>query len=108
MRPDESSPLTLPAFLLRHTIIGFMLAALFVAALLVFDLGGIGTLALSSDVGVLAVVLLTFFMGLSFASAQTAFAIMMASRRDDDEQPGSAVLSMLRRDLLPLPVRRRS
>ena len=105
MRTSEPSALALPVFLLRHTIVGFALAALFVAALLLFDLGGLGTLALSSDVGVLAVVLLTFFMGLSFAGAQTAFAVMMASRPDDDEQPGSAVLTG---ELRPEPVRQRS
>ena len=63
--PDNRNRPSLPAlavFLLRHAAVGFALAALFVAGLLAFDLGGIGTLVLNSDVGVPAVMLLTMFI----------------------------------------------
>ena len=95
MATPRHKDLHLTYFLLRHTAVGFGLAAAFVAALLYFDLGGLATLAAASDAGPLAVVLLTAFMGLTFASAQTAFAIMFASRRDPDETRGSAVLARL-------------
>lgn len=78
-------------FLLRHTLIGFGLAVALVAAMLTFDLGALATLAGQSDSGVLAVGLLTFFMGLSLASAQTGFALILASRQDSGDGGGSAV-----------------
>lgn len=108
MRRQNSRDMGLVRFLIQHTVVGFVLASLFVGALLAFDLGGLGTLVLTSDVGMLALVLLTFFMGLSFAGAQTAFAVMMASRRDDEGTPGSAVLVPLRNEQPLTLVRRRS
>lgn len=62
--------------LINHALIGFGIAAIFVAGLIWFDMGGLGTLILSSDSGWLALFMLTFFLGLTFGSAQMGFAIM--------------------------------
>lgn len=61
----------LPRFVLSHIGIGALLATGFMAALLQVDLHGIGTL-----------LLLWFFLGLTFASVQLAVAIMLHVRED--------------------------
>ena len=69
-------------FLLRHAAIGFGVAFLVVGLILWTDLAGLRTLILGSEVGLLALGILTFFMGLTFGSAQMGFAIM--SRGDGE------------------------
>ena len=63
-------------FLLRHAAIGFGVAFLVVGLILWTDLVGLRTLMLESESGLLALGILTFFMGLTFGSAQMGFAIM--------------------------------
>jgi hypothetical protein len=65
-----------------HTLIGYGLATLFVGALIGFDLGGIATLIANQDAEPF-ILLLWFFVGLTFASAQMGMAIMSLT----DEQP---------------------
>jgi len=72
--------------LVRHAMIGFGIAAIFVAGLLLSDMGGVGTLMANSDSGLLAGFMLFFFLGLTFGSAQMGFAIM--SRDWDDDGKG--------------------
>lgn len=71
-------------FLRRHALVrlylvgiltGFGLAAVFVGAIIAFDLGGIATLALRHGAWPFLIVL-WFFTGLTFASAQAGMAIM--------------------------------
>lgn len=77
-------------FMLRHALVGFAMAIAFVTLILALDLGGLATLASTSDLGVLAVALLTFFTGLTFASLQMGIAVMsMRPRSDDDDSAGS-------------------
>ena len=66
---------------LWHCAIGFMLSAVFVALLLVFDVAGLAGLIFGSDVGVLAVFLLWFFNGTVFGSVQ--FAIVVMTQAED-------------------------
>lgn len=68
-------------FLIRHALIGFGLAVVFVALLLVFDVGGLAGLMMSSPSGPLAAVVLTFAMGLTFSSIQMGFAVMFLAGR---------------------------
>lgn len=72
-------------FLVRHALIGFAIAALFVQLLVRLDIGQLGTLMAQSDVGVMATWLLSFFMGLTFASAQMGIAVLLkfAAPRED-------------------------
>jgi hypothetical protein len=87
---------------IRHIAIGFSLSAVFVAALVGFDVAGLGHLILASDAGILALAMLFVFNGLVFASVQFAFAVMrMGSDNDDDSGPRPN----LRLEPIALPVR---
>lgn len=73
---------------IRHVAIGFSLSAAFVAALVGFDVAGLGHLIMASDAGLLALVMLFVFNGLVFASVQFAVAVMrMGSDNDGDFGP---------------------
>ena len=75
----------LVVFLMRHAAVGFLLAALFVGLLLLNDVGSLATMAARDGAGVLAIGVLTFFVGLTFSSAQMGFAVMLANDSDDDD-----------------------
>lgn len=64
-------------FLLKHALIGFAIAALFVGAMIGFDVGGFATLLTKSGLATLAVPMLSFALGLTFASVQMGAAIML-------------------------------
>ncbi len=83
MKP--SSEPNLMRLYLRHCAVGFCLSAVFVTALLWFDIARIGTLVAGSDIGWLAVFLLWFFHGTVFGSVQFAVSIMLDT--DDDDEP---------------------
>lgn len=81
-------------FLVTHAVVGISLAVLFVGALVMFDVGGLGSLMTTSPDGVLALVLLTFGLGVTFGSVQMGFAVMLMS--DGEEPPrGRRVLNRL-------------
>jgi len=71
--------------LARNAVLGFIVAIVFVTLLLIADVANLRTLAGQSGAGVLAVIVLTLFLGLTFASAQMGYAIWMAGRGDEDE-----------------------
>ncbi|MGD1885775.1 MAG: hypothetical protein ACFB01_01325 [Cohaesibacteraceae bacterium] len=103
-RPDKpgpgSSPVRMPTlagpnsvppmvrFLISHALVGFGLAAAFVAALIGFDVGNVGTVLRQSGIAVPATLLLTFVLGLTFASVQMGIAIMTGNTPEgpDDKQ----------------------
>ena len=64
------------------------MAGLLVWGLLSNNVSGLGTLVSQSDVGPMAVGVLTFFTGLTFASVQMGVAIMMLGHRVDDSENG--------------------
>ncbi|WP_374651427.1 hypothetical protein [Dongia sp.] len=75
-------------FMLRHALIGHAMAGIFVAAFFALDVGGLATLVGSSNFGILAVALLTFFTGLTFAGLQMGMAIMsLKGEPEEDEAP---------------------
>ena len=84
-------------FLFRNALIGFSAAAALVAALVLADVGGFGTVIAGSDIGVLAFALLVYFLGLTFASAQIGFAIMLGQRMPDDDVQPDALRTRSRR-----------
>jgi len=59
-----------------HVLIGFAIAAGFVAMLLWFNVMNLWHLISTSDVGILAVVILWFAHGIVFAGVQFAWAVM--------------------------------
>ncbi|TCZ65309.1 hypothetical protein [Roseicella aquatilis] len=73
--------------LLRHLALqvatGFGIAAVFVAALLLADPGGIGRLLLSPSAGWLPIGLLWLFTGMTFGMAQFAVSLLPAPERED-------------------------
>ena len=74
----------LVSFLLRHAAFGFMLAILAVGLMMIGDFAALRTLIMASDVGWLALFMLTFFLGLTLASVQMGVAIVLL-----DESPGN-------------------
>ena len=61
---------------IRHVAIGFAVAAAFVAMLLSFNVMNLWHLVSTSDVGILAVVVLWFAHGIVFAGVQFGWAVM--------------------------------
>jgi hypothetical protein len=70
-------------FLLYHVAFGFLLAVVAVGLLMIGDVAGLRTLIMASDVGGLALSMLTFFLGLTLASVQMGIAIVMLDERHD-------------------------
>lgn len=92
-------------FLLVHALIGFGVAGVFVAALILLDVGGFATLTARSDVASLAIAVLTFFLGLTFASVQMGVAVMLLPK---DGGPGPRGGSRLPAVLVPAYARARA
>ncbi|MBW6399609.1 hypothetical protein KPL78_17250 [Roseomonas sp. HJA6] len=85
-------------FMIMHGLIGFGLSALFVAAVLWADPGGVGRLILKHG-GVPVVAMLWFFSGLTFGSVQIGAAIMLRDGRDEPPRG-----RRLRLQAIPVPV----
>lgn len=77
-------------------LIGLVLAGVFVATLLWFDVGHLRGLVLGSEAGPLAVVMLVVMNGIVFAGVQFAIAVM--SLAEDGPSGGAG------RGLRPIPV----
>ncbi|HHS83063.1 MAG TPA: hypothetical protein ENJ68_06025 [Devosia sp.] len=61
---------------IRHVLIGFAIAAAFVTMLLWFNVMNLWHLISSSDVGIVALIVLWFSHGVVFAGVQFALAVM--------------------------------
>ena len=68
---------------LRQCLIGFGIAAVFVALLLGFNVVNLRGLILGSDVGLLAAFLLWFFNGIVFAGVQFGIYVMSMAESED-------------------------
>jgi hypothetical protein len=76
-------------FFALQVAIGFGIAALLLAALLLADLGRIGSLLRSSDAGVWPALLFWFFSGLTFGAVQFAVALGLAAEEKPGDDRGS-------------------
>ena len=76
---------------IRHSLIGFGVAAVFVALLMIFDVMNLRTMILKDSAALLAVFILWFFNGVVFAGVQFAYAISSLARKPDGPGGGSAV-----------------
>ncbi|GGJ09591.1 hypothetical protein [Neoroseomonas lacus] len=74
-------------FMLLHGLVGFGLSAMFVAAVLWADPGGVGQLILKHG-GFPVVAMLWFFSGLTFGSVQIGAAVMLQDGQDDAPRGG--------------------
>ena len=89
---------------IRHCLIGFAIAAVFVAALVWLNVANLQHLLFSSPGGLLGLFLLFFFNGLLFASVQFAIAVMNMAETPD--QGGNAPQRVPMADVFaPEPVR---
>lgn len=79
-------------------LIGFALATLFTALLLVLDIAGLRHLVLGSPAGWLAAVMLVVFNSIVFSGVQFGIAVM---RLADDEPPSRGRAAHLRGPLRP-------
>ena len=76
-------------FYIKNCIIGFILAAAFTRAILWYNVGNLGHLVSSSDIGTLAVIVFWVLNGIVFAGVQFAVAVMlMAEPENKDNGPG--------------------
>lgn len=78
---------------IRQVLIGFGIAAAFVAVLLATNVGNLWHLVTHVDVGWIAVLMLWFFNGIIFAGVQ--FALALPTGHGDEDEGG-------RRDPLPI------
>ena len=67
-----------------NVAIGFVIAAIFVGALIAFDIGGLRHLVTGSSDGYLALFLMWFFNGIVFAGVQFGIYVMSMAERDDN------------------------
>ncbi len=82
-------------FYIRQTLIGYALAAIFVAALLFLDVARLGSLIATSDVGAMAVLLLWFFHGIVFSGAQFGIALWLDAETEDPGPKGPSVPALV-------------
>ena len=68
---------------IRHSLIGFGIAAVFVALLLWFDISGLRGLISQDKAALLAVFILWFFNGALFAAVQFGYAVMSLAERPE-------------------------
>lgn len=73
---------------IRQVVIGFCLAAVFVAALLWADVARLRSLIMATEGGWIALFLLFFFNGLVFAGVQFAIRIMQLAAPEDEGDGG--------------------
>lgn len=73
---------------IRQVLIGFALAALFVAGLLWLNVANLWHLVTHSSAGPLAVLLLVMFNGIVFSGVQFGIAIMRMAEPEDRGQGG--------------------
>ncbi|WP_431270576.1 hypothetical protein [Dankookia sp. P2] len=97
-------------FFALQIAIGFGIAALFLATLLLADPGGIGTLLRASAAGIWPALLFWLFTGLTFGAVQSAAALGLAAEEKPDDDHGSlraapayAMTRAVRRPRSPLP-----
>ncbi|MEP4037239.1 MULTISPECIES: hypothetical protein [unclassified Pseudophaeobacter] len=86
---------------IKNVIIGFCIAAGFVAMLLWFNVMNLWGLISQSSDGLLAVFLLWFMNGIVFAGVQFAWVIMSMAQKDDGPRGGTPVAHRFE----PAPVR---
>ena len=89
---------------IKNVLIGFGIAALFVAALIGFDVAGLRHLMLSSPAGWMAIAMMWFANGIVFAGVQFAMAVM-ALKEDDSGPRGGTRAPVTQMQPVPLRVR---
>ncbi len=95
-------------FLLTHLFIGTVSGWIFVAALIWFDIGGLGALVRESSVGPMAVVMLMVVMMITWGAGSMGTAVFLLPREEKDDDKGKPIpLFPLRLQPAPAKARRR-
>ncbi|MGB8623876.1 MAG: hypothetical protein WCD16_13760 [Paracoccaceae bacterium] len=89
---------------IRHTIFGFVLAGVFVAMLLSFNVANLWHLVSGSSSGILAGFLLFMFNGIVFSGVQFGIAIMRMADHGTDGGGKPQREPVLNHALIPIPV----
>lgn len=89
---------------IKNVLIGFAVAAGFVAMLLWFNVMNLWHLVSTSDAGILAVVVLWFAHGIVFAGVQFAWAVMAMAEREDSGPRGNTPVRAQEFRTVPVPV----
>ena len=90
---------------IKQVLLGFGLSGLFVGGLLYTNVGNLWHLVTSSDIGLIAVIMLFMANGIIFAGVQFAIAVM-GLKDDDDDEPRGGTRSHVHVPLAkPIPVR---
>ena len=85
---------------IRNVLIGFAIAAAFVAMLLWLNVMNLWSLVSTSDQGALAVFILWFMNGIVFAGVQFAYAIMSLAEKSTGPRGGTPIAHQFE----PIPV----
>ncbi|MGV6811102.1 MAG: hypothetical protein ACWA47_02560 [Brevirhabdus sp.] len=94
------------AMYIRHIAIGFVLSAVFVAALFYFNVANLWHLVSGSSEGWIAALMLWVFNGIVFSGVQFAVAVIsMGKDDDDDDDRGTPFRLKLTEERLTIPVR---
>lgn len=96
---------------IRNVLLGAVLSALFVAMLLTFNVGNLRHLIFTSDIGVVALVMLFAFNTIVFSAVQFGISVMRMA--DDETPPAGGKRDAIPHDLMqnmalvpiPVPVR---
>ena len=91
-------------FYIRHVLIGFAASAVFVAALLWFNIANLTHLIFTSDVWAVALFMLWFFNGIVFGGVQTGIAVMAMAEKDSGDGPGGNLGLHVEPAPVPVPV----
>lgn len=76
---------------IRQVLLGFALSAVFVAALLWTNVGNLWHLISTSDMGIVAVIMLFMFNGIIFSGVQFAVTIMRMEEKDNTPAGGKRI-----------------
>lgn len=87
-----------------NCLIGFAVAALFVAGLIWFDVANLRHLLLGTDKGWLAILILWVSNGIVFAGVQFAIVIMGKADDDDDDPRGGRRQRVAPEQMIPVRV----
>ena len=75
-------------FYIKHCLIGFAVAAAFIAALMYFNVANLWHLVSTSDIGPMALLVFWVLNGIVFAGVQNGVAIMLMAESDRDDHGG--------------------
>ncbi|SMX37394.1 hypothetical protein [Octadecabacter ascidiaceicola] len=90
---------------IKSCILGFVLAAVFVGAIMWVDVAGIGGLIMGSDIGIMATLVFWVLNGIVFAGVQFSIVIMtMGENDDDDNDRRGRMMPIFQPDPIAIPV----